>query len=155
MENRMFKITPPTRENVSYRNFLLYALLVLCAGLIIWLGYRQGAQTAVPESRPEDGQPVNISKALFFNHDSLTYYAALAYKDDDPKGLFVLGMTYYLRVNDPDFLPDFPNPDKDEADIMLLHAADLGYPDAIQFIHCMHNNGCWNHSLPEDKVTLQ
>ena len=102
-------------------------------------------------SKLEDGEPVAIRRSLFYNPDSLRYYSALAYKDDDPKGLFVTGMTYYLRQDDPDFLPGYPTPSKEEADIMLLHAADLGYSEAIQFIHCLWNNNQWDKLLPESR----
>ena len=169
-KNRMFKITPPNVANRNLGNsqqscnasgeshfcasrLFLCLLVVLVAGLIVLAGYKKGVNLSEPQ--PEDGNPVKISKALFYNPDSLSFYAAIAYKDDDPKGLFVTGMTYYLRENDPDFLPDYPAPNKEDAEIMLLHSADLGYPDAIQFIHCMEYHGCWNHSMPEDKVTLQ
>lgn len=133
---------------------LVFIGIVFASLVVVW-GYKDGATSKELVSKPVDGEPVLISKKLFYNPDSLSYYAALAYKDDDPKGLFVTGATYYLRQEDPEFLPGYPTPDKEEADIMLLHSADLGYPDAIQFIHCMAEHGCWNHSMPEDKATLQ
>ena len=97
-------------------------------------------------------QPVEVSSAVFYNHDSLSYYAALAYKDDDPRGLFITGAAAYLKWQGdlPDSLGLTTVP-LDEADIMLLHAADLGNEDAKNLILCLHKNGCWHHSLPDTK----
>ena len=94
-------------------------------------------------------EPVDVSKALFHNPDSLNFYAALAYKDDDPKGLFVTGAAAYLRAQDPNFPDSCTTVSLDEADIMLLHAAELGNDDARQLILCLHKNGAWHHSLPK------
>ncbi|MCR5533109.1 MAG: hypothetical protein K6F10_04435 [Paludibacteraceae bacterium] len=132
---------------------LVFIGIVFAALVVVW-GYKDEAKSKEAVSRPEDGEPVFISKKLFFNPDSLNYYAAIAYKDDDPKGLFVTGMTYYLKESYSEFIPGYPTPNKEDADIMILHSADLGYPDAIQFIHCMAKNGCWDYCMPEDKVTL-
>ena len=128
---------------------------VLLAVLVVVLGYKNGVNSRVQQPRPEDGNPVELSKSLFYNQDSLMYYAEKAYLHDDPKGLFVIGITTYLKAQDPDYPEHNLYVSRDEGDIMLLHSADLGYPDAIQFIHCLNNHGCWNHSMPEDKVTLR
>lgn len=95
-------------------------------------------------------KPVEISAAVFHNPDSLSYYAALAYKDDDPRGLFVTGAAAYLKWQDPESFPkNCTTVSLDEADIMLLHAAELGNEDAQNLILCLHENGAWHHSLPE------
>jgi hypothetical protein len=31
---------------------------------------------------------------------------------------------------------------------MLLHAAELGQPDALTLIRCLNDAGYWRHSLP-------
>ena len=95
-------------------------------------------------------QPVELSYAVFYNHDSLMYYAKRAYLDDDPRGLFITGAAAYLKWQGdlPDSLGLSTVP-LDEADIMLLHAADLGNEDAKNLILSLHKNGCWHHSLPE------
>ena len=95
-------------------------------------------------------QPVEVNSSVFYNHDSLNYYAALAYKDEDPRGLFITGAAAYLKWQGD--LPDslgLTTVSRDEADIMLLRAAELGDPDAIKLILCLHKNGAWHHSLPE------
>lgn len=91
---------------------------------------------------------VEIRASLFFNPDSLLKYAELAYLHDDPKGLFVTGAAAYLREQGemPDSCTTVP---LDEADIMLLRAAELGYPDALNLIRCLAAHGCWHHSVPE------
>ena len=97
-------------------------------------------------------QPVEVNSSVFYNHDSLNYYAALAYKDEDPRGLFITGAAAYLKWQGD--LPDslgLTTVSRDEADIMLLRAAELGNPDARQLILCLHKNGAWHHSLPENK----
>jgi len=98
-----------------------------------------------------DAEPVPVSKALFNNPDSLSYYAALAYKDDDPKGLFVTGAAAYVRAQDPYFPDSCTTVSLDEADIMLLHAAELGHSDALKLIRCLNAHGQWKHSIPEPK----
>ena len=95
-------------------------------------------------------QPVPVSKALFHNPDSLSYYAALAYKYEDPKGLFVTGVAARLALQ-PGWPDSLTTVSKDEGDIMLLRSAELGYPDAIQAIRCLDYHGCWGHSVPETK----
>ena len=99
--------------------------------------------------RPADEAPlVEIPAAIFLNADSLLAYAELAYLHDDPKGLFVTGAAAYLREQGglPDSCTTVP---LDEADIMLLRSAELGYPDALNLIRCLAAHGSWNHSLPE------
>lgn len=70
--------------------------------------------------------------------------------DEDPRGLFVTGAAAYLKWQGE--LPDslgLTTVSRDEADIMLLRAAELGSEDAKTLIHCLHENGAWHHSLPE------
>ena len=95
-----------------------------------------------------DASPVPVSKALFHNPDSIAYYAEKAYLHEDPKGLYVMGVAARLRAAGtlPDSITTVP---MDEADIMLLRSAELGYPDAIKAIKCLAAKGCWNHSIPE------
>ena len=70
--------------------------------------------------------------------------------DEDPRGLFVTGAAAYLKWQDPASFPaSCTTVSRDEADIMLFRAAELGNPDARQLILCLHKNGCWHHSLPE------
>ena len=94
---------------------------------------------------------VEIPASIFFNQDSLNAYAELAYLHDDPKGLFVTGAAAYLRAQDPNFPDSCTTVSLDEADIMLLRAAELGYPDALNLIRCLDAHGQWHHSIPESK----
>ncbi len=96
-------------------------------------------------------RPVEISTALFYNGDSLGYYAAVAYKDDDPKGLYVTAAASILSGQDPNFPDSIYTVPVDEAEIMLLRSAELGYPDALTLIHCLDAQGYWHHSIPENK----
>ena len=94
--------------------------------------------------------PVPVRRSLYHNPDSLAYYAALAYKDEDPQGLFVTGVAAWLRRLDEHFPDSVTTVSFEEADIMLLRAAQLGHQDAIRAIHCLDSAGLWHHSLPED-----
>ncbi len=120
----------------------IFLFLVIACALLF------SACTRCSQRPADEIERVEIRASLFFNPDSLCYYAALAYKDDDPKGLFVTGAAAYLREQGqmPDSCTTVP---LDEADIMLLRAAELGYPDAIKLIRCLAAHGCWHHSIPE------
>ena len=93
---------------------------VLLAVLVAFIGYKNGVNSRVQQPRPEDGNPVELSKSLFYNQDSLMYYAEKAYLHDDPKGLFVIGITTYLKAQDPDYPEHNLYVSRDEGDIMLL-----------------------------------
>ncbi len=123
----------------------IIALWALIALLTIGLGYKAGVKNSVPD----EPRPVEIRLSLYHNPDSLAYYAALAYKDEDPKGLYVTGVASYLALFDewPDSLTTVSY--EDEGWLMIWRAAQLNYPDAVQLIHCMSASGIWNHSIPE------
>ena len=92
------------------------------------------------------GRPVD--KTVICNHDSLLFYAERAYLHDDPKGLYVMGVA--ARMREAGELPDsLYAVSVDEGDIMLLRSAELGYPEALQFIRSLDRRGEWNHSIPE------
>lgn len=151
----MFNFTPPHCEFVvngnkgrSLSSTFLFLLILLFAGLIFGAGYRKGVKNAVPESRPEDGNPVYISKSLFHDRDSVMFYYEQGLRHEDPKGLYVLGIAAILRYEGT--LPeDIYAPSLEEGYNYLLAAANLGYPDAIQVIYCMHNHACWPLPLPQ------
>ena len=135
----MFKITPPIRQNVVYLILLLFTFTLL------------SACTCCSKKADKDAaQPVPVRKSLFHNRDSILYYADLAYNQEDPKGLFVMAVAAYLREDGT--LPDsITTVSLDEAEIMLLRSAELGYPDALQAIRCLSSHGMWSHSIPEPK----
>ena len=103
-----------------------------------------------PTPSPTEPQPVEITRSLYYNGDSLRYYAALAYKDDNPQGLYVTAVASYISGFDPDFPDSIYTVPCDEAEIMLLHSAELGYPEALQLIRCLDYHGHWHHSIPEN-----
>ncbi|MBQ6984786.1 MAG: hypothetical protein IJQ20_07665 [Paludibacteraceae bacterium] len=150
--NSMFNFTPPhianggligksgTSQRIGGAWLVCCVLPFLCAFLLS--ACTRGSQ------RPADEAPmVEIPASVFFHPDSLLKYAELAYLHDDPKGLFVTGAAAYLRQQGqmPDSCTTVP---LDEADIMLLRAAELGYPDALNLIRCLDAHGQWKHSIP-------
>jgi len=88
-------------------------------------------------------KPVTVSKSLFYNPDSLLYWAQRAYMHDDPQGLYITGAAAFLRIQDPDFPDSCTTVPIEEARIMLLRAAELNEPNAKQLIHCLRSEGCW------------
>ena len=134
----------PRLANTLIMNKIAISFLALVALISVGFGYKSGKNGTKPH-------PVHVSKSLFHNPDSLLYYAALAYKDDDPQGLYVTGAAAFLRANDPAFPDSCTTVPLDEARIMLTRAADLGHEDAITLIHCLQSEGVWDHSLPQEK----
>ena len=133
--NNMFNFTPPSHGNVA-KHVSLALLGLFFIGVFV-CGYRAASS------------PVEVSSSVFCDPDSLLYYAERAYMDEDPRALFITGAAAYLKWQGD--LPDslgLTTVSRDEADIMLLRAADLGNPDARQLILCLHKNNCWHHSLP-------
>ena len=116
--------------------FLLLFLLPACG--------RKQAET------PGAPQPVEISRDLFYSADSLALYARLAYLNDDPKALFVTGLAAHLKHDDPSFPDSLSTVPLDEADIMLLRAAEKGNADAITYIKCCEFHGTWSHFVPDN-----
>ena len=119
-----------------------FLMIITCTLAACTCGNKQQTSTS------DEPQPVPVSRALFHNPDSLSFYAALAYKDEDPKGLYVTGAAARL-AQQPGWPDSLTTVSVDEGDIMLLRAAELGYPDALQLIRCLDYHGCWNHSIPE------
>lgn len=98
--------------------------------------------------REREPQPLEFSRAIYFNRDSLMYYTKLAYLHDDSKGLYVAGAAAYLKeyAGLPDTLPTIPF---DDAFILLLRSAELGNENAVALIRCLDYHNCWGHSLPK------
>lgn len=93
-------------------------------------------------------RPVEVSRKLFWNADSLRYYAKKAYLEEDAHALFITGAAAYMQRYSE--LPDsMPTVSLDEGAIMLLRAAELGNEDAATLIHCLAHEGLWHHSVPE------
>lgn len=97
-----------------------------------------------------DGAPVDVPSSIFWNRDSLNFYAELAYKADDPKGQFVTGAAYYLQ-RQGDMPADFYTVSRKEADDFLMLSAGQGYQPAKDLIHCLEANNQWCPGIPETK----
>ena len=135
----MFKITPPIRQKCRILILLLFTCTLLSSCTCC-------SKKSSTDSAP---RPVEIRKSLFYNGDSLSYYAALAYKDEDPTALYITAVASFLSGQDPDFPDSIYTVPVDEAEIMLLRAAELHQPDALTLIHCLNDAGYWHHSIPD------
>ena len=123
----------------------------LVAMLITSWGYSIGVQSKTQSFKPENDEPILIDKALFYCQDSIIIYGDKAFYENDPKGLFVTGMAAQLKADDPDYPDYLPTVDRAEGEELILEAANLGYPEAIQYIYCRHKFGLWRLPLPETK----
>ena len=144
----MFKITPPSSENVAkYCGILLVVFLLSCAYM---RGYQAGmcGSDLASTCGADVPEPVELSKLLYCNADSIAYYSAIAAREDNPRALFIVGMAAHLRAADPNYPSDVVTVSLDEADHYLLRAAELGYPDAIKYIKCCEYHGTWKHFVP-------
>ena len=92
----------------------------------------------------QDQSPVDVPSSIFWNRDSLNYYAAVAYKDDDPKGQFVTGAAYYLQ-REGDMPADFYTVSREEADSFLMLSAGQDYQPAKDLIKCLQDHQEWKH----------
>ena len=139
-------------QKISHTNDIIIGFACALAAMLItsW-GYSVGVQSRTQQPKPEDGEPVLIDKALFFSRDSIIIYGDKAFYENDPKGLFVTGMAAQLKADDPDYPDYLPTVDRAEGEELILEAANLGYPDAIQYIYCRHKHGLWRLPLPETK----
>ena len=122
-----------------------FILLVLCVCLYACSSKPQSEEQSVPQALQVVGEePVRIPASIFFNRDSVMYYAELGYEHDDPYGLFVIGACYYLRTQGE--LPDYISTvSHEEADKALMASAMFGCPEAIDLIQCLKANGGWKH----------
>ena len=146
----MFKITPPSSENVAkYCGILLVVFLLFGAYM---RGYQAGmcGSDLASTCGADVPEPVELSKSLFFNPDSIAYYSAIAAREDDPRALFIVGMAAHLRAADPHYPSDVVTVSLDEADHYLLRAAELGSEDAIKYIRCCDYHGTWHHFVPQN-----
>ena len=131
----------------------LYSLLFLIAVLVFFAGYSAGRTTggAAGCASSDEPRPVELTRSLFYNPDSMAYYAAVAEVEDDPRALFIAGMAAHLALADPDYPKDIPTVPFPDADYYLLLAAELGNADAITYIRCLDAHGCWHHFVPQEK----
>ena len=126
------------------KTYILLAVLLIASG-IVWLGYRDTRHKNLVWATD---RPI-LYTPIFYNRDSLMAYAERAFLQDDPEALAVTGAAAYnLRVFDRPALDSLPAITLDDADMMLLHSAWLGYQPAFTVIQYLHQLGLWHHSLP-------
>lgn len=146
----MFNFTPPSSKNVAkYCGIFLVVFLLSCAYM---RGYQAGmcGSDLASTCGADVPEPVELSKLLYCNADSIAYYSAIAAREDNPRALFIVGMAAHLRAADPNYPSDVVTVSLDEADHYLLRAAELGNPDAIQYIRCCDYHGTWHHFVPQN-----
>ena len=118
----------------TLRHYRVLFLLIICA-----------VCGACSKPKPADGapSPVEVKSSLFYDRDSVMYYAERAYELDDPKGCFVVGACYFLRRQGD--LPDYITTVKTqkEAQEMLLISAGQDYKPAKDAIHCLRESNQW------------
>ena len=76
-------------------------------------------------------------------------YARRAFIDDDPAALFITGTAAYLHAADSAARDSLSVVPLDEANIMLLHACELGNEKACAFILELDKQGKWGNYIPE------
>ena len=138
------KVVPNNRPfNLSMKRYLF--LLTFTCALCVF------AHTSEKQSEKQVAEkplPVVIDPNLYFNQDSLEYYRKLAYLEEDPRGMYIMAVVSH--ISHFDYWPDsvFCTVPREDGDIMLWRAAQLGYAPAQDLIRCLDFNGCWNHSVP-------
>lgn len=142
----MFNFTPPHVGNVVKGVCLLLLFLVFFGAYM--RGYQAGMCSSVLENTSGAPRPVELDRAVFYNHDSIYYYTLIATHMDDPRALFITGMATRLRFYDPDYPLSIPDIAIEEADYMLIRAAQLGCDPAMKYIHSLAENDQWLHFIP-------
>ena len=129
----------------------LCACFVLLAAAVVWLGFRDTRHNRlvwVP-NRP------TLYAPIFYSADSLYRYIDLAFHTDDLEALTVAGTAAYnLRVFDRAALDSLPAVELDDADMMLIYAAQRGYEPAFTVIGYLNALDLWHHSLPTNAPTI-
>ena len=141
----MFNFTPPSSKNVAYG---ILGLLIACA--IVWLGYRDTRHNSIVwvVDRPVLYAPI------FYSADSLNRYIEIAFHEDDPEALCIAGTSaYHLRYFDQAALDTLPAVPLEDADMMLLRSAWMGYKPAFTVINYLNTLGLWSHSIPTNEPT--
>ena len=129
---------------MQHIGLLLFTAVVLCTCGTKNQQSTGNGQNPCKKQQPEVNAPVEIRLSLFNHRDSVMYWAQRAYEQNDPKGQFVVGACYYIRMDG--HLPDeITTVSRAEADTMLMLSASQNYQPAIDLIHCLHQNGCWHH----------
>ena len=70
---------------------------------------------------------------------------------EDPVALAVAGAaSYNVRLFDTPAFDSLPAVSLEEADILLLRAAQLHDPSALIYIRFLSDLGLWEHDIPEN-----
>jgi len=78
------------------------------------------------------------------------FFARRAYLEEDPAALAVMGTSsFHLHYFDKAALDSLPAVPLEEAEIMLLRAAELKYEPAFLVIHFLDQMDLWKCSVPE------
>lgn len=147
----MFNFTPPHRKNVA--SVVIGFLLLLWAALVVWLGYRD---TRHNNTIAWAHHIPNLYTPVFYSADSLYHYIGIAYlqEDEDPEAMCIAGTAAYnLQVFDKAAQDSLPFISLEDADIMLLRSAWLGYAPAFTVIYYLDDLGLWSRSLPTNEPT--
>ena len=146
MQKKLLQLNGPLigAKLLQHIGLLLFTAVVLCACGTKNQQSTGNGQNPCKKQQPEVNAPVEIRLSLFNHRDSVMYWAQRAYEQNDPKGQFVVGACYYIRMDG--HLPDeITTVSRAEADTMLMLSAAQNYQPAIDLIHCLHQNGCWHH----------
>ena len=77
------------------------------------------------------------------------HYARLAYLEEEPEALCITATSaYHLTFFDKAAADSLTPVPLDDADVMLLHSARLGFEPAFLVIHYLDQLGLWHHSIP-------
>ena len=128
----------------------LCACFVLLAAAVVWLGFRDTRHNRLVWC---DHIP-QLYAPLFYNEDSLLRYIDIAFHEDDAEALTIAGTAAYnLRLFDKAAWDSLPAVELEDADMMLLSAASMGYGPAFTVIHYLDQLHLWHHSLPSNEPT--
>ena len=137
----MFNFTPP-RCRFWHRIVLL---VVTCTLLLTACTWRKRSNNLVWV----DNIPA-LDSSVFYSREALMFFARRAYLEEDPAALAVMGTSsFHLHYFDKAALDSLPAVPLEEAEIMLLHSAELGYDPAFLVIHFLDQMDLWKCSVPE------
>ena len=149
--NSMSNFTPPHVANRGWdlvNRIFLILFIAYCACDVVWHGYQAGVREQEYVA-PGILKPY-VPNCVYYNRDSLLYYAHLAYTEEEPVALCITGVSsYLLNIFDPAASDSLTAVPLDEADIMLLRSSELGCEAACLFIYYFKQRGIWKHALPD------
>ena len=124
------------------------AFLFVALTCTLFTACTSGKQSS-EEYEEESYKVTPIPASIVHNVDSIYYYGMRAYRDRDPKGMFITASIAYLNAQGDSLPEGIIIEELPKADTLLMMAADMGYQPAKDLIHCLFVHGCWDHSVPE------